>query len=75
MSILQKLDELKEICIRIFTESLLASKTENENNLIVPLLCKVYVNVIYIMECYRCYLAVKMDKRDLHIFIELKFPS
>lgn len=73
MSILQKLDELKEIRTRIFTESFLAGKTENENNLIV-LLCNVYVNVIYVMECYQCYLAVKMDKCDLHIFIELKFP-
>lgn len=69
VSILEKLDELKEICARIFIESLYASKTKNENNLIVPLLCNVYINVIYGKECYRSYLAVQMDQQDPHTFI------
>lgn len=69
VSILEKLDELKEICARIFIESLYASKTKNENNLIVPLLCNVYINVIYGKECYRRYLAVQMDQQDPHTFI------
>lgn len=64
---------LKELCLRIFTESLDASKTKNGNNLIVPLLCNVYRNVICVTESKKRYPAVKMDQQDLHIFIELKF--
>lgn len=73
MSLLEKRDELKEICTRIFTESLYSGKTKNENDLIVPVLCNVYINVIYAMECFQCHPAVKMDQQHLHIFIELKF--
>ena len=42
-------------------------------NLIVPLLCNIYINVIYGMGCYQRYPTVKMDPQDLYHFMELKF--
>lgn len=58
--------------MRIFASSLYASKTNNENNLIVPLPCNAHINVIYGMRCYQRYPTVQMDPQDLHHFMELK---
>lgn len=72
MSIQVKLNELKEV-FHLITVHQKNKQTNKNENLIAPLLCSVYINVIYGMECYQSSLAVKMDQQDLHIFVTLKF--